>query len=398
LREAAMTTVPETAGRALMPDLVRAFGLFGIAIVNVTAFSQPLAAGFYGEALANPADQAAYFGMTGLFLMKSYPLFSMMFGAGLAYQLAAAARAGKAFAPRYFRRMAALVVIGALHFVFFWIGDILMVYGLLGCFLFLMRDVTAKVLVRVGIALIALNTLLLLSLGAMMWALESLSPEAMADLGYEAMNEASMRAFGEGSFGDAAAYRLGLLGLMVPSLIFQQGLSVFGFFCFGLAAVKTGIIDNPEAPFWRLARRVLLPVGVAGSLSGSWVLLQAYSAVDSTFLLGSAITLGFSAFSALGYAGLIAAISTGEPGPIRRFFARAGSASLTAYLLQSVAFSLIFTAYGLGQFGRLGAAEAIGLAALVALASLVFTGLWRSFADRGPMEVLLRRVTYLGRA
>jgi len=33
----------------------------------------------------------------------------------------------------------------------------------------------------------------------------------------------------------------------------------------------------------------------------------------------------------------------------------------------------------------------------VGAASLVFTGLWRSFAARGPMEVLLRRITYWGR-
>ncbi|MFN3314653.1 MAG: DUF418 domain-containing protein, partial [Hyphomonas sp.] len=67
-------------------------------------------------------------------------------------------------------------------------------------------------------------------------------------------------------------------------------------------------------------------------------------------------------------------------------------------LLQSVIFSLIFTGYGLNQYGQMTAGEAIGTAALVAIASLVFTGVWRSFASRGPMEVLLRRVTYWGRS
>lgn len=393
-----MTPPSVLAGRALMPDLVRAFALFGIAIVNVTAFSQPIASGFYGEALARPLDKAAFFGMAGLFLMKSYPLFSMMFGAGLAYQQTAAQKAGAAFPPRYFRRMGTFILLGGLHFVFFWIGDILMVYGLLGCLLFVMRNVSVKVLVRVGIALIALNTMLLLALGCMMWALETLSPEAMADLGYEAMDEASLRAFAEGSFSDAAAYRLGLLPLMLPSLIFQQGLSIFGFFCIGLAAVKAGILDDVSAPFWTTARRVLLPIGLAGSLFGSWLLLLAGSAVDSTFILGSAVVMGFSAFSALGYMGLIAAISGGPPGPVRRFLAKAGSASLSAYLLQSVLFCVIYTAYGLGQFARMSAAEAISTAAAVALLSLGLTGIWRSFAARGPMEILLRRITYWGRA
>jgi uncharacterized protein len=219
----------------------------------------------------------------------------------------------------------------------------------------------------------------------------------MADAGYAEMDAEALAAFGEGNFWDAALYRLELMPFVLPSVIFQQGISVFGFFCFGLAAVKAGAIDQPTARIWRLARRVFLPTGLAGSALGAWILLQASSSVDSTYILGSGVIMAFSAFSALGYAGLIAAVSGGVAGPLRRFFARAGSASLTAYLLQSVVFSLIFSAYGLDQFAAMGAAEAMLVAALVAISSLLFTGVWRSLAPRGPMEILLRRVTYWGR-
>lgn len=386
------------AGRALMPDLLRAFALFGIAVVNVLGFSQPIATGFHEGGLGSPADRGAFLTMAGLFLMKSYPLFSMMFGAGLAYQLAAAERAGKAFAPRYFRRMAALIGLGLLHFIFFWYGDILFTYGVLGCLLFAARDLSVRTLVRTGILLIALNAALLFGLAGMIWAAETYAPDAMADAGYEAMDAAAIEAFGSGSFAEAAAYRITLLAVVLPSVMVQQGLSVFGFFCFGLALVKSGAIDRPAAPVWKLARRIFLPIGLAGSAVGAWLLLEAESTVDSMALFGTAVTMAFSAFAALGYAGLIAGMSGGPPGPVRRFLARAGSASLTAYLLQSVMFSAVFTAYGLGQYGRMTAVEAIGTAAGVAVISLVFTGLWRSFADRGPMEVLLRRVTYWGRS
>jgi uncharacterized protein len=384
--------------RALMPDLLRAFALFGIAVVNVIAFAQPFSTGFHKGGLDTAADQFAYGAVGLLFLMKSYPLFSMMFGAGLAYQLMAAERAGKDFAPRYFRRMAALIVLGMLHFIFFWFGDILLTYGLLGCLLFVLRDASVKVLVRTGIILILVNTLLLMAFAGMIWAGETYAPEAMAEAGYEEMDAAARVAFGEGTFWQAALYRLNLMPLVLPSVIIQQGISVFGFFCFGLAAVKAGAIDQPMAPIWKQSRRVFLPIGLVGSAAGAWILLQAGSSVDSTYIFGSAVIMGFSAFSALGYAGLIAALSGGTNGPVRRFLAKAGSASLTAYLLQSLLLSLIFTAYGLDQFGRMGAAEAIGTAAAVAVVSLIFTGIWRSFASRGPMEVLLRRITYWGRS
>lgn len=384
--------------RALMPDLLRAFALFGIALVNVVGFAQPFSIGFYGGGLEAPLDQAVFAGMAGLFLMKSYPLFSMMFGAGLAFQLAAAARADKAFAPRYFRRMSALIVLGLLHFTFFWFGDILLTYGLLGCLLFVLRDASVKVLVRTGIVLILLNTLLLFALAALLWLGETYAPEAMAQAGYDAMDAAALTAFGDGNFWQAAQYRLSLMPFVLPSVIIQQGISVFGFFCFGLAAAKAGVIDRPEAPIWKLSRRVFLPIGLAGSASGAWILLGAGSAVESAFILGSAVTMAFSPFSALGYAGLIALVSRGEGGPVRRFLGRAGSASLTAYLLQSLILSLVFTAYGMGAYGDMTASGAIGVAALAAIASLVFTGFWRSFAPRGPVEILLRRVTYWGRA
>lgn len=385
------------ADRALMPDLLRAFALFGIAVVNVIAFAQPFSSGFHNGGLDTPADQIAYSAVSLLFLMKSYPLFSMMFGAGLSYQLMAAERDGKDFAPRYFRRMAALIVLGLFHFVFFWFGDILLTYGLLGCLLFVLRNASVRALVRTGIILILLNTLVLMSFAGMIWLGETYAPEAMADAGYEEMDAAAFAAFGDGTFWQAALYRLKLMPLVLPSVIIQQGISVFGFFCFGLAAVKAATIDQPMAPIWKLSRRVFLPIGLAGSALGAWILLQAGSSVDSTYIFGSAVIMGFSAFSALGYAGVIAALSAGRGGPVRRFLAKAGSASLTAYLLQSVMFSLIFTAYGLDQFGRMTAWEAISTAAGVALASLLFTGVWCSFAARGPMEVLLRRVTYLER-
>lgn len=383
--------------RALMPDLMRAFALVGIAVVNVVAFSQPFYSGFFGSGLETGIDRAAFMGMATLFLMKSYPLFSMMFGAGLAWQMAAAERAGADAGARYYRRMAALIGLGILHFIFFWIGDILMMYGLLGCLLFVMRNVSVKTLVRTGIALIVLNTLLLFAMAGAIYAAENFAPEALSGPEYAGMDEAAIAAFGEGTFWQAAAYRLMLLPMVLPSGMLQQGIAVFGFFCFGLAAVKAGVIDQPDARIWKLSRRIFLPIGLAGSLWGASILVGADAILTGRFMLGTAVLMSFSAFSALGYAGLIARFCGGPPGPIRRFLARAGSASLTAYLFQSLVLSLIFTAYGFGYYGKMTAAEAILTAFLVGLASLAFTGIWRSYAARGPMEVLLRRVTYWGR-
>ena len=383
-----------------MPDLLRAFALIGIAVVNVSGFAAPATDGFYGAGLDTPADRAAYTAMSGLFLMKSYPLFAMMFGAGLAWQLEAADRAGAGAdaGARYFRRMAALIVLGGLHFIFFWYGDILITYGLLGCLLFTLRGASAASLVRLGLGLIALNTLILFLFAALIGAGDAYAPEEMAKARDPAADAAQIRAFTEGSFLDAAAWRLSQFPLVLPSVLIQQGIAVFGFFCLGLAAAKAGVIDQPQARIWKLSRWVFLPIGLLGSLWAAILMTRAEAIVSGQYMLAGAILMVFAAFSAFGYAGLIALASQGSPGPVRRFLARAGSASLTAYLLQSLLLSFIFAGYGLDQFGRMSAAEAILTALGVGLASLAFTGLWRSFAARGPLEVLLRRVTYWGRA
>lgn len=386
------------SGRAIMPDLVRAFALIGIAVVNVVGFAQPASTGFYGDGLATEADRWAFGAMATLFLMKAYPLFSMMFGAGLAWQLASASRTGADASARYYRRMAALFGLGLLHFIFFWYGDILMTYAILGCLLFTLRNTSPKALIWSGIGFIALNTFILLLFAGIMYAGETYAPEAMSEAMGANFEESQVVAFTEGSFFTAALWRLGQLELVLPSVLMQQGIAVFGYFCFGLAAVRMGAIDAPKAAIWKMSRLYFLPVGLVGSALGAVVLLDAPSPVSSQFLLGTTILMAFSPFSALGYAGLIALFSKGRAGPVRQFLARAGSASLTAYLLQSLVLSLIFAGYGFGQFGQMSASEAILTGLTVAVGSLLFTGLWRSFAARGPMEVLLRRVTYWGRA
>ncbi len=382
--------------RDLLPDLIRAFALFGIAMVNVLGFSQPMSEGYFGGALETDADRNADFMVNALFTAKSYPLFAMMFGAGLGYQMQAAEAAAANFSRRYFRRMAVFAALGILHAIFFWLGDILLTYALLGMAFFALRKVSVKTLWRLGTGLIALNVLALASLGLMMSAMQTYMPDAFAAQvsGEDFMTRGARDAFGSGSFFDAALYRAMMFPLILPGVIMQQGLAVFGFFCFGLAAVKSGLLSDPAHAFWRRARFIFLPIGLAGSALGAWMCSEAASLIEGQFLYGMTVIFAASAFSALGYAGWIAAWANGKPGAVRSFVARAGSATLSAYLLQSVLFSLIFCAYGLGQFEKHGAAVTIAIAAGVAVTSIVALGLWRMVFARGPMEMFVRRLTY----
>ncbi|WP_245439765.1 hypothetical protein [Aminobacter sp. MSH1] len=114
-------------------DALRGFALFGILVVNITAFSSP----YYGLGVADPAfaaplDQAVRFIVAFLFETKFYLLFSFLFGYSFTLQMASAERAGEAFVPRLLRRQAGLWVIGLAHAVLLFHGDILTTYAVLG--------------------------------------------------------------------------------------------------------------------------------------------------------------------------------------------------------------------------------------------------------------------------
>ena len=94
--------------------------------------------------------------------------------------------------------------------------------------------------------------------------------------------------------------------------------------------------------------------------------------------------------------GWLAKWAAGPESKLKTFIARGGTATLTAYLMQSIILSLIFCGYGLGLYGKIGAAGCIAIALLTGIFTLIFASLWRAKFARGPFEYLLRRFTYWG--
>lgn len=396
-----MDYIAETraTGRQVFPDLARAMALIGIALVNVGVFAWPAAKGGYAAGgLGTGIDQGAFFAVNALFLMKSYTLFSFMFGVGFAYQIASAERAGASFAARYWRRIAGLLAFAAINIAFLFQGDILFIYAVLGCLLFLFRKMGPRGLIRWAIAIYVVQVLVLAVISAFVWLGNTYAPEDMAQASEEMAKSGlhALKAYGQGSFADTVSARIAEWAEFVPMMFLFQGIGAMSFFLFGLAAVRLETISRPEAPFWRTCRRIYLPVGLVGSAAGGWLVTTAESMIDTEMMLGMTLIALFSPFSSAGYLGLIAKWAQARPGPVTAFFARGGTASLTAYLLQNLLFTLVFYGFALGFYAELGAAACIAIALVVGLVSLAFTSLWRIPFRRGPLEELLRRWTYLG--
>jgi len=72
--------IPVIATRHPLPDLVRAFALFGIAVVNVDFFANASYRGVIDTGWNGPTDRILWWTIAMVFPLKSYSLFSLMFG------------------------------------------------------------------------------------------------------------------------------------------------------------------------------------------------------------------------------------------------------------------------------------------------------------------------------
>ncbi|MAK60959.1 MAG: hypothetical protein CMK09_08275 [Ponticaulis sp.] len=389
-----MLAVPK---RDLLPDILRSWALIGIVLVNVEVFSASKMGGYPHDTLSDPVNYSAYLLVAGLFTFKSFSLFSIMFGAGLGYQLASAERAGVSAKPRYFRRTAGLFVIGALHAIFLFIGDILVTYAILGSLLYFCRNFSPKRLFWVGGILISVQALFMLIAAAGFVIAETMAGyEWQKGLALQQEQYAIIDAvFEEDGFLSVAWMRLQMWPGMLGGVFFIQGVAVFGYFLIGLGLFRLGLISDVRHRLWKTSRYRLLPIGLAISFLGGWLFVSAPERESAQAILGLAVMIIGSPFSTLGYMGWLAAAASGE-GPILRFIARGGSASLSAYLLQSIVLSLVFLEFGLGLFNQVSPFEAIMIALGAGIFSLMFTSVWLLFFKRGPFEILLRRWTYLG--
>src|SRR5450631_1248037 len=111
-------------------DVVRGFALLGIFLMNIEWFNRPIAT--FNDGMPR--------GLTGLDWLASWfiayfvqgkfwTIFSLLFGMGFAVMLVRAERAGREFTKVYLRRILALAVFGAVHYIYMWHGDILFSYA-----------------------------------------------------------------------------------------------------------------------------------------------------------------------------------------------------------------------------------------------------------------------------
>ena len=136
-------------------DVVRGFALLGIFLMNIEFFNRTF--GSFDEGMPRGLtgiDWVASWFIAYFVQGKFWTIFSLLFGMGFAVMMVRAEQAGREFEKVYLRRVLALAVFGAAHFVFLWEGDILFSYAVAALMLMVVLYAKPKPLI-LAIAIVA---------------------------------------------------------------------------------------------------------------------------------------------------------------------------------------------------------------------------------------------------
>ena len=365
-------------------DFIRGVAILGILLLNISAFGLPKAAylnpAWYGNITLSDAWTWA---LLDLFAqVKFLTLFALLFGAGLQMLLPR----GKRWIQS---RLTLLVLLGFIHGLLFWDGDILLAYGLIGLICWrLIRDAPSiKSLFNTGLLLYLVGVGVLLLLGVISGSETSRAwtPDASALL-YEKYWKVN------GGM-EAISNRVDMMSNSLLALGAQYGWQLAGMMLMGAALMRTGWLKGEfSLRHYRRTGAGLVLLGVIINLPA--VMMQWHLQWDyrwCAFLLQVPRELS-APFQTIGYAALIYGF---WPQLSRLWIVSAvacvGRMALSNYILQTLICTTLF--YRFGLFMKFDRLTLLAFVIPVWIVNVVFSVVWLRFFRQGPLEWAWRQLT-----
>ena len=374
--------------RLLVPDVARGIALLGIALANVTT----------GWILTSGNGPDAHFGgvytladkiyviFAAMFVhVRGLPMFSTLLGFGVGLIAMSLWRRGFPLGRAQtilLKRYGLLAVFGAVHCLFLFMGDIMMLYGAMGILISLVLTVSDKTLMRVAYVLLGFQLVLGICLGAL---------AAFVDTSTFDMSSSSAESYWE-LLGEQA---IGV-GAQLVSIPFT-GFTVLPVMLVGFVWARRGTLaggHRRELWIWTLiTAAIILFIGLPWGLAAAGILDPAW---------GGALNLANSSIGMLTGPGIVAA-ATLALDPLQRRGARPwylwplialGKRSMTGYVLQSVFFLALVYPFTLNIGPDYSAAGQAAVAAGVWLATLLIACALEAAGLPGPFEWVHRRLSY----
>jgi uncharacterized protein len=365
-------------------DILRGLAILGVLIVNLhsnfrVSLSHHILT-FHQD--SNVINRVVDYLVAALIEFKAFGVLSLLFGIGMAAFLD---RSGRFPERRHegllARRLLGLLAIGLVHLLIVWNGDILTLYALCGFVLFPAMRLPILAVLSLGIAAVVHPRVIPLGFGFP-------TDETLRRFADEAH-----RVYTSGSMGDVFQFHLQETRWIMLELLASVAVRTWGLMAIGASVWRLGIVRNPERHSRLLRWTTLIGVIVGGTTTA--IKLYSSSTGRPALLPASILDVGSSVPLALAYsAGLLQLVRIPELAKYVRPFGAVGRMALTNYLAQSVMLSVCFYGYGLGLYGTVGSAKAVGIGLVIYAGQLVFSLLWLRRFEHGPAEWTWRRMTY----
>ena len=413
------------ASRINSLDILRGIAVFGILLMNISAFGLVWQA--YGNPYAaggtDPLNLRLFDIMNVGFEGTMRGIFSMLFGAGIVLMTERneAAGAGLNTAEIHFRRMSWLMLFGFIHWaLLLWTGEILFAYSLCGFLLFALRKLAAKWQFAIGIAALMGAALMVqkdytdaVALQASATQIErAVAGGAVPDAEQEATlgewaemqshttptpeTNAMFNGWHSVSWPEAVAGQFAFSReFQWNDLPFWLFFDMIPFMLIGMALLKWGVLGGARTPRF-YAAMVLAGYGVGIPL-GLYE-LGILSAGDYGPVASAAAnrTYQFSRFAMVaGHLGLaLLAIRLGVLGWLQRGLAAAGQMALSNYIGQTVICTMLFYGFGFGLYGQLERYQLYLVVLTIAVVEMIVSVIWLRSFRFGPLEWVWRSLTY----
>lgn len=356
--------------------------LFGVLIINILSdFRVPLL-----ESIQTPfADShwtnlAVEFLAAGSLEFKALTIFSFLFGVGIAIQVE---RTGaRKISAIYFlsKRFLWLFVLGTAHLLFIWNGDVLALYSICGLLLLPLARLSSTSLFLIGCAIMAFP------------AFVSLGVEIPSGRAASNLIEQARQIYGHQGYRSILEFRWHETRALIVPLLVMTIPRTIGLMCWGIAGWRSGILLAPEQQRKKMIFTLIIGGLVGGAITASniwaelfgssfWQVLQNIY-LDPSILVAAAYVSGLLLWLAPSRTSRLSAL------------AALGQTALTNYVIQSIVLGFIFYGYGLGLFGRLGAAAAAGVGVAIYVVQAGLSRVWLQHFQFGPLEWLWRSLSY----
>lgn len=368
-------------------DVMRGISIMGILFMNIVGFHMNELYTHPIDHFHTSMDRFLYY-LDVLFVHNSfYPIFSFLFGFGLAIMAANIKERGGNFLPILYRRVFALLIFGMLHGLFIFYGDILNVYAVLGmiAIIFLLLPNIVSLITATVISVLYLLINLILMVAAIV------EPQMLQFTSSEESKH-WIDVMHSGDIGKIITlnqqFFLENFSALSVTGIFSYGLSVLPFILFGMFTMRANLIDRIN-----LNKKVSITIAFISFIIG--LLIKYYTIyADLNMFSGQAFIFYGGTFVAISY--FIATVLVCNYKPIYTYlkpFQRAGKMSFTLYITQSVIMFIIFYVFKL--YAMLSLVEVYMIAVIIIILELVFATLYFKRFKYGPLEWIWRKITYL---